>query len=124
MWRFIGITPTQSVPKEQERIMKFLASGIDFFHIRKPSLSAKELKDYLEVFPLQARERLTLHANQPLALEMGLGGVHYNAKNPYSPLCTTGLRKSYSCHSIAEVERLRESFDYLFLSPIYDSISK
>jgi Thiamine monophosphate synthase len=124
MWRLIGITPSQSTPSEQERIIEFLANGIDFFHIRKPSLSVQELRDYLNVFPLEVRERLTLHANQSVALEMDLGGVHYNSKNPYPNSCPTGLRKSYSCHSLAEVENLRDTFDYVFLSPIYDSISK
>jgi thiamine-phosphate pyrophosphorylase len=52
----------------------------------------------------------------------GVGGVHLNSRNPQPPAGFDGL-VSRSCHTLDEVAADRTS-DYLFLSPIFDSISK
>ncbi len=124
MWRVIGITPEKGVRDEQKRVVEYLNSGIDIFHIRKPRLTVEQLKYYLDEFPLDIRQRLTIHYHTSLALEFGLGGVHYNLQNPFIKPIHKKLRKSYSSHSIAEMLDAVKVFDYVFLSPIYDSISK
>lgn len=124
MWRLIGITPEKGVKDEQKRIVDFLNNGIDLFHIRKPNLTQEQLKYYLDEFPTGIRERLTIHNHSSLALEFGLGGVHYNIQNPFIKPIQKKLRKSYSSHSISEMLEAIKIFDYVFLSPIYNSISK
>ena len=124
MWRLIGITPEKGVLDEQKRIVDYLNGEIDFFHIRKPNLSIEQLRYYLDEFPLEIRNRLTIHYHPSLALEFGLGGVHYNIQNPYIKPTHSDLRKSFSSHKIAEMIDATKTFDYVFLSPIYNSISK
>lgn len=124
MWRLIGITPEKGVIDEQKKVVYWLNNGIDLFHIRKPNLTEEQLKYYLDVFPLEIRNKLTIHDNHSLALEFGLGGVHHNYRNPYIKPIHKNLRKSYSCHNLTEMIELRDKFDYVFLSPIYNSISK
>lgn len=124
MWRLIGISPENGVKDEQKRIVGFLENGIDIFHIRKPKLTLEQTKYYLDEFPLNVRERLTIHYHNSLALEFGLGGVHYGIKNPFVKPIEKNLRKSYSSHSINEMLEAIKIFDYVFLSPIYNSISK
>lgn len=124
MWRLIGITPENGVRDEHKRIVEYLNNGIDIFHIRKPNLTQEQLKYYLDEFPTVIRERLTIHNHSSLALEFGLGGVHYNIQNPFIKPIHKNLRKSYSCHNLTEMIELRDKFDYVFLSPIYNSISK
>ena len=67
--------------------------------------------------------RITLQDCLGLAAEYGAGGVHLNARHPASPQGFRGL-VSRSCHSLAEVETYKPSCDYLFLSPIFPSLSK
>ena len=124
MWRLIGITPEKGVKDEQKRIVELLDDGIDIFHIRKPALSPEYLRYYLDEFPLEIRNKLTIHYHQELALEFGLGGVHFNLSSPYIKPIYGDLRKSFSCHNLKEMLETRNRFDYVYLSPIYNSISK
>ena len=62
---------------------------------------------------------------------MGLGGIHLNARNPEAPAWFSAERQkrgsvtlSRSCHSLEEIAQWKGVCDYLFLSPIFDSISK
>lgn len=124
MWRLIGISPERGVKDEQRRIVEFLDNGIDLFHIRKPFLTQEQIRYYLDEFPLEIRDRLTIHNYPDLALEFGLGGVHFNLSSPFIKPIYGDKRKSYSCHNIKEMLESRDIFDYVFLSPIYNSISK
>jgi thiamine-phosphate pyrophosphorylase len=55
--------------------------------------------------------------------EFNLMGIHLNARNPKEPHDYYG-HISCSCHSVEEVKNRKHFYDYVFMSPIYDSISK
>ena len=61
-----------------------------------------------------------------MAKEFQIGGVHLNKRNNYAipPFGPMRVRISVSCHSIEEVKEWKPKCDYVFLSPIYNSISK
>ncbi len=123
--RRIGITPEQTVFREQQRITAWLRSGaVQYFHIRKPQFTEAQLRDYLAAFPADVRERLTLHDHHTLVLEMGIGGVHLNGRNPVLAKGLEGKRVSASCHSIEEFAERQGQCAYCFLSPVFDSVSK
>ena len=125
MRRLIGITPEKPVFREQERITAMIRSGrVCYFHIRKPAFTEEQLRAYLCPFPQDVRERLTLHDHHALALEMGIGGVHLNRRNPQLAENLKEKRASVSCHSIEEILQWKPKADYCFLSPVFDSISK
>ena len=124
MRRLIGITPQENVLREQERISAMIRSGkVEFFHIRKPDFTEMQMHDYLSRFDADVRKHLSLHDHHRLAVEMGIGGVHLNGRNPNPPTGFAG-RISVSCHSVDEVLQCKDNVDYCFLSPIFDSISK
>ena len=50
-------------------------------------------------------------------------GIHLNARNPKEPHDYAG-HVSCSCHSVEEVKNRKHFYDYVFMSPVYDSISK
>ncbi len=67
---------------------------------------------------------MILHDHFELAMEYGLRGIHLNSRNPYFHKGWKGA-VSRSCHSISELaECKKEAYDYMSLSPIFDSISK
>lgn len=123
--RRIGITSEIEVFREQERIINFIQSGyVNYFHIRKPSFSEQQMREYLTVFPNEVRQKLSLHDFHSLAFEMGIGGIHINKRNPILKEEYNEKRVSVSCHSIEQVKEWKERASYVFLSPIFDSISK
>lgn len=124
MWRLIGITPESLVENEHSRIIEFLNGQIDYFHIRKPQFSEEEMIEYIKKFPIEIREKLSLHDFHNLAFEFGIGGIHLNSRNRVINRDFIKKRISCSCHSLDEIKNKIKFCDYLFLSPIYNSISK
>lgn len=120
--RLAVITDPEFRPDETEIIPLLLGEGIDRVHLRKPGATEADLRHLIESLPAMLYPRLTLHDNLSLAVEYGLGGVHLNRRNPEPPAVFRGM-VSRSCHSLDEVAACR-GVDYLFLSPIFDSISK
>lgn len=110
---------------ERETIVSLLDSGrLESFHVRKPSFSVRDMELWLEAFPVRLRERLCLQDCIGLANAFGVGGVHLNKRN--GGMAPAGFRGriSYGCHSLEEVQQMKPKADYVFLSPIFDSISK
>ena len=97
--------------------------GFSRVHIRKPGASEVSMRELLERIPSRLRPRLSLHDYHELAMELGIGGVHLNGRNPAPPAGWKWL-VSRSCHSLGEVTEASPEVDYTFLSPVFPSISK
>ena len=69
------------------------------------------------------RKRIVIHDFFELARLYGLRGIHLNARRSIVPDGWQG-HVSRSCHSLDEVRRYKDACDYVFLSPIFDSVSK
>lgn len=122
MMHLAVITGEAFLGDEAATIIRLLEGGIDRVHVRKPGAAADDLRRLIEALPAGLYPRLTLHDCLPLAVEYDLGGIHLNGRNPAPPEGFHGLI-SRSCHSTEEVAAHRHE-DYLFLSPVFDSISK
>ena len=118
----VGITSENRGVDEAERVTDALRAGFRFVHIRKPQFTDAEMAAYLEAIPREYYPRLTLGSNWGLIDKYSLGGVHL--KPNVNIMTRNGLRISRSCHSIGEVKEYADACDYVFLSPIFDSISK
>ncbi len=124
MFTTVVITLPQFIPEEAERITALLSEGrADLVHIRKPESSRQEVETLLRSIPERWHSRLTLHEHFELTEAFRLHGVHTNSRHPVAPEGFTGA-VSCSCHSLDEVERMKEQYDFVSLSPIFDSISK
>ena len=77
----------------------------------------------LRRLPAEYMERIVTHDHFGLASERNLKGVHLNRRNPAAPAGFTG-HVSRSCHSLEKVAEYKAACNYVFLSPIYNSISK
>lgn len=123
--RLVVITQPGFGAGEAETIRELLDGGIDRVHLRKPFAPEAAMRRLLDRLDPAVLPRITLQDCLGLAAEYGAGGVHLNARHPEPPQGFRGL-VSRSCHSLEELEELEEhaADDYLFLSPIFDSISK
>lgn len=122
MMRILVITDVPFTATEPAAIRQLLDEGVERVHLRKPDASEEALRRLIEALPAECYPRLTLQDRLPLAVEYGLGGVHLNRRNAAVPAGFRGL-VSRSCHTLDEVAA-HPACDYLFLSPLFDSISK
>lgn len=117
----IVITPEHNLNGEIEVLKKICQEGVYRVHIRKPRLSKSQLRGYLkELCQRVDPSLLTIHYDRDLACEFALGGLH--GAEELSQEGDSFIR-SCSCHTIEEL-KCAEEMDYMFLSPIFNSISK
>ena len=127
----IVITMPEMFPGEADMVNTLFANGIQRLHLRKPGASEQEMAEWIGQIDLPFRQKIIVHDHHRLLRTMGLGGIHLNARNPEAPAWFSVERQkrrsvtlSRSCHSLEEIAQWKGVCDYLFLSPIFDSISK
>lgn len=122
--KLIILTSPDFFPGETDLINALLREGLSCLHVRKPNANKEAFIHFIEQIPKEYRDRITTHDFFELAGPLELGGIHLNRRNTHPPQNYRG-RISCSCHSLTEVEeRKRQGYTYVFLSPIFDSISK
>ena len=121
----ILITLPRILKNEAETLAALCGAGVSIIHIRKPEASEPEIEELLKTLQALGTDmsRLTIHYNEPLARKYGLGGVHLRIEELLAG-AGEGLRRSCSAHGWTEAERAATDADYVFLSPLFDSISK
>ena len=119
----IAITQPFAVNKEDVIIRHLLANGFDVVHLRKPDADIEYCRDLLGRLSPAEHSRIVVHDYPVLYDEYTLRGIHLNHNYTSYPPHYQGTR-TRSCHTFEEVARYKDECDYLFLSPIFDSISK
>ena len=128
MFRLLLLTAPTALPDEPRLLAGLLALGPDGLHLRKPGWPAGQLEALIRALPARYYPRLVLHAHPHLVRAYRLGGLHLTgpqrtAAGRRSALLP-GQTLSTSFHTLAEISRHRRRYDYVFLSPVFDSISK
>lgn len=109
---------------EEDKILNSLfEEGLDLLHLRKPGTEPVYSERLLTLLPSQHHKQIVVHDHFYLKEEFDLRGIHLNERNPSVPNGYKG-HISRSCHSIEELTKIPKGFNYVFLSPIFDSISK
>lgn len=121
--KLILITTPTFFTEEDQILTALFEEGLDILHVRKPQSDALYTERLLSLLPAQYHKRIVLHDHFQLTREFNLMGIHLNHRNPEPPVGYGG-HISCSCHSIDDVRRRKGPCDYVFLSPIFDSISK
>ncbi len=134
MVKIVISNPTE-VPNELARVNALFEAGLTHFHLRKPDFSKDDMEAYLKQIKPQFLKRVVIHSYHPLIQKYNLKGINLRGcdrrtlgddalKSFTKEIQRKGLTISTSCHSFEEIETLPCKFDYVFLSPIYTSISK
>lgn len=109
---------------EEHQILNALFDeGLELLHLRKPNTDSAYLERLITLIKEPYRKQIVIHDHFYLKEEYNLKGIHLNRRNPNAPQNYKGSI-SCSCHSADEVVQVKRKFDYLFLSPIFNSISK
>ncbi len=129
-WLKIAITKPDFYDGEAAFIRSLFESGFDIVHLRKPCVCTDaidcvrtDIRRLLNELNAEERRKIIIHDFPEFYEEYSLKGIHINKNVTEYPSGYKGFR-TRSCHSLEEVKMYKDDFDYLFLSPIFDSISK
>lgn len=123
-FKLIYITTPNFWRGEAEAIVELMEKENFILHLRKPDAQEADVVALLESIPSVYYPRIVLHSCFNLCALYGLRGIHLNSRENVIPENFKGT-VSRSCHSLKELDQCnQEDYDYLTLSPIFDSISK
>lgn len=124
-----------SVQEEVKQVERFFEQGLELFHLRKPMYSVAELKKWLSCLDPKYLSRVSLHSFHDLVYQYPVGGVHTSERHRKRCLVSRQqddflleqfpkLRLSSSFHDLSDLRFAPKIYDYIFISPVFDSISK
>lgn len=131
----IVITSEKNRENEIEELNSLFELGLETLHLRKPASTKDELESLLKGIAPAHKRKVVLHQHHELAGKYNIKGLHLREENRNS-LSTEELKKlkadlrkknmtiSSSFHAVDKMKQYDGMFDYVFLSPVFDSISK
>lgn len=121
--KLILLTPPDFFVEEDKILTALFEEGLDILHLRKPDTEPVYSERLLTLLPESRHDQIVVHDHFYLKEEFGLRGIHLNGRNPEPPAGYKGhISKSF--HHIGGLKAEKRNFDYVFLSPVFDSISK
>lgn len=132
--KIIVISNSEPIENETEIITKLFENGLETFHLRKPKYSTKQLKNYIKKIPAHFHNRIIIHSHHNLARKFDLRGIHITKAHRRKKIKTwlnLTLLKLKKPNAVVSTSHSRLSglfeedgkFDYVFLSPVFDSLS-
>ena len=122
---------------EQEAVIvnQLFEIGLTLFHLRKPYSTKKDCQFFLNIIQESFHSRIIVHQYPSLIPEYGLAGIHLKEgiRQEMSKSELDYMIKDYNCkkrfigtsiHERKTLVSLNMNFDYVFLSPVFPSISK
>ncbi|WP_319287600.1 thiamine phosphate synthase [Desulfosarcina sp.] len=130
--RLIIISPPEDNPDEPEVVCWVLHQSSATVYLRKPGQTDRQIADYLKQVPVSYHPRIMVHGHPRLLDHFDLMGIHFTEKERTHNLqrlrqlrlAQPGCRLSSAFHRITDIPEYDGLFDYILLSPIFDSISK
>jgi thiamine-phosphate pyrophosphorylase len=132
--KMIVISSSDNLENETKLITQLFEHGMENFHLRKPKFSTRQLQGYIEEIPHQFHRNIIIHSHHRLALKFNLKGIHItktHQRKKYKTWLATKYIKfkkpdiliTRSFTKIASLFEEQPEFDYVFLSPVFDSAS-
>ena len=109
--------------KNQEAVMitRLMEAGLEKFHLRKPEASSNEIASLLEEIPSIHHPKIIIHRKIELLEDYKLGGYHHRSDEKLKEISSS---RSRSLHKPRELEIETDILDYVFLGPVFSSVSK
>ncbi|WP_233635854.1 thiamine phosphate synthase [Hymenobacter setariae] len=127
-FQLVLLSAPTAQPDEPRILTELLAQGLGRLHLRKPDWTAAQLEALIQALPSQVYPRLVLHGHPQLVQQYRLGGLHLTGSQRAAaqrrPRLLPGQTLSTSFHSLAKINQHRRRYNYVFLSPIFNSLSK
>ena len=130
----IVITSEDTLPNEAEHLNKMFEAGMEVLHLRKQKFTLIDYKKLLNDINAEYYKRIMIHDHHELVSEYGLKGAHLREKyrlsfGPKLKRFISGFKAhdynvSSAFHDPNDIKNCSTEFNYTFLSPVFDSISK
>jgi thiamine-phosphate pyrophosphorylase len=128
--KLLLISPQTDLPHETTTANRLLDMSVHRYHLRKPHYTTTQYEQYIQQILPQHRRRLVIHGSYELYDKQKLGGIHLNSAARTDKEVWENLKGipssaiSTSFHSWQEIENNSFPYRYVFISPLFDSISK
>ena len=122
----IVITDPQFLVDESKYINALFENGLDVLHIRKPAATIDEIRNLILQIKVQYHYKIMIHSHYDLRKEFVLRGIHFTGESKHliPQYAEIRCKKSQSIHEIEELSSVDPTINYVFLSPLFPSISK
>jgi len=117
------LTAPYYFPGETTLINRFFELGLKSLHVRKPESSLSDMRHFLGQIDPSHHQYIIVHEHILLKEEFNLAGIHVKP-SIYMQLPKEDYLLSTSAHDLAAFRSLDRENNKIFISPLYDSISK
>jgi thiamine-phosphate pyrophosphorylase len=127
--------PQHKYDKEAEILTQLFKKGLSTYHLRKPFFKYPTMVDFLNEIPEIYHNRIVLHSHHSLIRKFNLEGVHYTRvhleptfrnwwNNKRLSKYLKNKVKTASCRKLGDLRNIGDvHYSYVFLTPIFDSIT-
>ena len=133
--KVVVMTSPDKLHSEVTIVTKLFKEGLDTLHLRKPKFNREKMEEYLGMIPTMYHNRIIIHSHHRLAIKYKLRGIHLtkrfrkkSLKNSFRifrlKMKNPKLIFTRSCHQLADLLNDKRNYEYVFLTPIFDGISK
>ena len=116
------------IPGEVRLVKGLLARGVKTFHLRKPSWGRQATDNFLAELTPNEQRSVMLHQYPDLRQSYPVKGIHFSSRLPLANqqalLRERGWAFSTSVHNLDQISKLPSGFRMVYISPVFDSISK
>ncbi|APD08202.1 thiamine phosphate synthase [Flavobacteriaceae bacterium UJ101] len=131
----IVISQEENSTNEMMVLQQLFELGLTTFHLRKPFQTIEETRHYLNKIPSKYHSNIVLHQYHELVDEYNVKGIHLKENDRVKRAFELEddilfFKKKYnktvssSFHALKGIVNSPILFDYVFLSPVFHSISK
>ena len=122
----ILITEPDFIPDEEKFINAFFNEGLEILHLRKPEATALQMHELISKIDEKFHSRIMIHSHYELFETFKIRGVHFteNSKGQIRSYEKVQCKKSLAVHELSDLKDIDNSINYVFLSPLFSSVSK
>lgn len=127
----VVISNPEPIENESTIINELFREGLGVLHLRKPNESENELCKLIEKIDQQYHDKIALHQHFSLTERFKIKRLHFSEKNralytieQLMEFKNKGFTLSTSVHSMEDYNSLNQLFQYAFIGPVFESISK
>ena len=132
--KLIIISPSERKDSEIPYLLNMYEQGLPTYHLRKTKFSTRELRNFIEEIPEKYHKRIVIHTHHELVMKFDLKGVYISRSHKKRKIRTVlrmawfklrkrKLKLSVTFRSIEDILDYDKKYDYVLLSPVFDSLS-
>jgi thiamine-phosphate pyrophosphorylase len=133
--KLIVVSSAYDLENEIGLIELMFRKGMNKFHLRKPNYTTKDYETFLDRLHPKFRKHIIIHSRHNMSFRYKLKGINLGRNHKRTKLKTfwkvfkmklinKKLIVTSEFDSLTQFNASRYPYDYVMLSPVYDSISK